>query len=849
MKKCDILDFFRQLQDMRMNQQLHPDNPGDLLTAESVTVTQQPGDCASSSSSDCDIFRTNIKYNTKKYCGKELKRRGSNQTKENERRVARTVTNAPQKRTLSHEEVESEREHKLQKLTSGSLDSHKTVNVGINGTKSNDKVSLQIEAVTSNSDHDELVVSDKQACSDHVSESIEIERHKVSKQISSNSNNLEETSSKSMLCKEAGKLDMLVGAQESKSVTPPPVQKPNTSEHPVHTEVHNTSISSLSLTSSKDQYQSAVSSPILQHCKETHVSGSVPGKEHAFTITSNETEENRSVPSSSGHETSVHQAEDVIKSPHKLQHNGTSGMPVTAWKLQRSITFPLSPPSKNTTICSKRHLSVWLDDLGKVVAEKHCTSQKARDMLGQCSGQQGQESQDANQTSCNPNNSLICYGIQSLDDTMDYAMRNMSKAVMRNDVDDASHRSPGISSVMLSARNEDIGEEVASSKDESSVTESFSMRNKPVFKILPVEVTARDESGGSGDGNVAQQPVHECNQLNSEDHSQVAKNPAPPSVEDDPQQSDLITSLFTYNSHPVQQNLISEGQSKLQVEDKRHPPSLNNGPRLIEAEQCLPPLIAAAEEEELHCQEPRKSLVEGNIANTQLDPVLESNSVFVDSMKQKGQDTEHPVVSEQTVLQGSLTENTPHENNDHQMNGNETYAQFSDAIAARSSVQHCTSTQSSGNQNEKPVLSTGCSADDAMSDGGSATSEEVPSSEVDDVDSANKFSALTQASLADSELSDKHVAETLVFIEESSSDVSSAHSDSNASLSRTVRRCRASEKDKSTLQVNDECKEQGDGRCSALIGKCMNEDERTELSSVELNDGTVECRVKFASGQ
>jgi hypothetical protein len=832
-----------------MKQQLHPDIPGELLTTEPATVTQQPEGCASSSSSDSDIFRTNIKYNTKKYCGKEPKHRGSNQTKENERHVPRPVTNAPQKRSLSHEEVESERGHKLQKLTSGALDSHKTVNVDINGTKSNEKVSLQIEAVSSNSDHDELVISDKQAFSDRVSESTEIQRHKVSRQISSNSNNLEETSSKSVLCKEAGKLDMLADAQESKSVTPPPVQNPNTSEHPVHTEVHNTSISSSSLTSSKDQYQSAVSSPIIQHCKETHISRLVPGKEHAFTITSNETEENKGLPSTSGHKTSVHQAEDMVKSPHKLQHNGTSGMPVTPHKLQRSITFPLSPPSKNTTICSERRLSVWLDDLGKVVAERHCTSRKAHDMSGQ-SGQLGQESRDVNQTSRNPDNSLICYEFQSSDDTVDHAMRNLSKAVMRNDFDDASHHSPDISPNMLLARNEDMGEEITSSKDKSSINASFYQRNKPVFKILPVEVAARDESGGNDDGSVAQHPIQECNQLNSEDHSQVAENQAPSSVEDDPQQLDLITSLFTYNSHPVQQNLISNGQSKLQVEDERHPPSLNNDSRLFEAEQCLPPLMSVAEEEELHCQEPHTSLVEENIPNTQLDPLLEPNSVFIGNMKHKGQDTECPVVSEQSALQGLLTENTPHENSHHQKNGDETYAQFSDAIAARNSVQHCTSTQSSGNQNEEPVLGAGCSEDGAVSDGGSATSEEVPASEVDDVDSANKFSALTQAApLADSELSDKQVAETLVFIEDSSADVSSAYSDSNASLSRTVQRCHASEKDKSTLQVNDECKEQGDGRCSALIGKCMNEDEHAELSSLELNDGTVECRVKFASGQ
>jgi hypothetical protein len=865
MKNCDILDFFRQLQDMRMQQQRHPDNPGDLLTTEPVSMTQQPGGCASSSSSDSDIFHTHIKYNTKKYCGKDLKSRGSNQTKENERCVSRIAASAPQKRCLSREEAESERGHKLLKLTSGVLDSNKTVDVDIDGTKPNDKVSSQIEAVTSNLDHDELVVSDKQACSDSVSESTEIQRHKVSKQISSNSDNPEEMSSRSVSSKEAGKLDMLVGAQERKSVSPPPVKEPNTSEHPVHTEVHNTSISSLSSTSSKDQYKSAVSSPILQHCKQTHVSGLVPRKEHAFTITSNETEEYRSLPSTSGHETSVRQAEDVVKSPHQLQRNGTSGMPMAAQKLQRSITFPLSPPSKNTTICSKRHLSVWLGDLGKAVTERHCMSRKACDMLGQCPSQQGQESQEVNQMSCNPDSSLIRYGFHSSDDTMDHAMRNLSKAVMRNlsvdatntvrpslvsdishriAVDDASHHSPGNSPIMLPAQNKDIGEEVASSKDKSSVNEFLDVRNKPMFKILPVEVAGRDESDGSGDGNVAHHLVHECNQLNSEDHSQGAENPAPSSLEDDPQQSDLITSLFTYNSHPVQQMLLSDDQSKLQVEDEQ--PSLNNGPRLTEAKQCLPPLLSIAEEGELHSQNTHETLVGENIANTQLDPVLDSNSVFTGSMKQKGQD---PVVSGQRVLQDLLAGNTSYEDNDHQMNGDETYAQFSDAIAARNSTQHCTSTQSSNNQNKKPVLSAECSEDEDTSDGRSVASEEVPASEVDDLDSANKFSALAEASLTDSELSNKHVAETLVFIDDSSSDVLSASSDSNASLSRTVQRCHVPEKNKSMLKVNYECKEQGDGSCIALIGKCVNEDEHMELSSLELNDGTVECRVTFASGQ
>jgi hypothetical protein len=417
-------------------------------------------------------------------------------------------------------------------------------------------------------------------------------------------------------------------------------------------------------------------------------------------------------------------------------------------------------------------------------------------------------------------------------------------------VDDASQHSPSISSSVLSAQNKDIGEEVATSKDKSSVVnESLNVRNKSLFKILPVEVMRRDESGGNGDGSVAQHINQECNQLNSEDHSQVTENPTLSSIEDDSEQLDSITGLFTYNSHPVQQNLISNGQSKLQVEDEQHPPSLNNGPQFSEAELCLPPLMSVAEEGEVPCQAPQKSVVEQSIANVQLVPDSETNSVFTGNMKQKGQDAEHPGVSEESMQQDLLAENTPHEDNDCQMNEDETYAQFSDAIAARNSVQRYTSTQSSDNQNRSPVLIAGCSGDDEMSDGRPVASEKVPSSDVDDLDSTNKFSALTQAHLTDSQMSNNNIAETLVFTDNSSSDALSVDTGSNASLSETVKRCHVSENSKSIRVVSDDSNEQDDGNCSVVIGKCMNEEENMELSSLELDDGTVEYREMFASGQ
>jgi hypothetical protein len=237
-------------------------------------------------------------------------------------------------------------------------------------------------------------------------------------------------------------------------------------------------------------------------------------------------------------------------------------------------------------------------------------------------------------------------------------------------------------------------------------------------------------------------------------------------------------------------------------------------------------------------------VVEQSIANVQLVPVSETNSVFTGNIKQKGQDTEHPVMSEQSMQQDLLAENAPNEDNDHQMNGDETYAQFSDAIAARNSVQHCTSTQSSGNQNKNLVLIAGCLGDDEMSDGRSVDSEKVPACEVDDLDSSNKLSALTQAYLTDSQLSNNHTAEILGFTEDSSFDT-----DSNASLSGTVQRCRVSENTKSIAAVNGDCNEQDDGSCSVIIGKCMKEEEHMEVSSPELDDGTVEYREVFASGQ
>lgn len=851
------MDFFRRLQD---EQYQSCGSFAELVTTEQVPESdkmQQPGDTSSVlsslTSSHSDVSETNTKYDTKIHPNNKSRNGSSNQSKENGKSVSRAIS---RKRSLSREDLRSESGHKSQKLISEPLDSHRTVEVGIGDIQSNDETSRQIEVIIGNSDH-----------SGRVSQSTGIQRQETSKQTISYVKNVECTSSKSSSLvnkldknctvshKQVGKCNLLTGAHGRKSVSPPPVKKLNTCEYPVHREKHNTSTSST--VSTKDQYYSAVSSPILQCCNP--VDGSTPVSERengSKIVTSTQTEENNQL-SAPKQQTSVHQTKDiVVKSPQKLQ---------------RSKTFPVTPPDTNTTISSKRHLSLWLDDLRKVVTKRHCTSGKV-----QLSASEGQDhrSQGSIHTSSNHDSGSLQYGFQSTDDTIDHAMRNLPEKDFCNAVtteppnsppspviydvlcrlaaDGASQHRPRSSNSTSLAQEGDTGEEIAATKDRLSDIEKSvdGVRNDSVFKTFPMEVTRRMESTGSDDVSVEQCPIQENSNSNLRDHTDV-ENLNLPSVQNNSQQSEVIINSPTYNSHPIQQCLISfDGSSRLQFEDEQHP-SPNSELQLDKDDQCPPLLTSAAEEEELNCQELQKSVAEQHITDVPQVPVIENNSELSGNIKQKGQDTEHHAVSEQSVQEDLLAENALREDDAQEVveECGETYAQFANAIETRSGSQYYTSTQSSDSQNNDPVLNAEGSRDDKMSDTKSVASEVIPASEVDDLDSSYKFSALTKACLMGSVQLNAHIGESLIFVDDFVSNASATDTISHVSPSRTVQRNHVSEERESNSSPKEGCNEPDDGRCSPVTGKSTNEDEHTELSSAELDDGPIESKETFASGQ
>lgn len=762
--------------------------------------TQQPGGCASPSSSvsplllsssDSGSPHTNTEYDSEINCDGKSENKSSNLIKETEKCVSRPVSSVSRKRSLSHEDVRFGSGHKLQKLMSEDLDSQRTVDVGIADIQTNDEASPQIEVITNNSDNSELLLNVNQSHSGSVSQSTGIQRQTISKQTSSHSNNLELINSKSLSVmskqdtncavsfKQVDKFDVLNEACGIKSVPPPSVKKPNTSEHSVHSQEHNTSSVS-SVTSSNDQFMSAVSSPlhslpVLQQCNPIHVSAIVSENKHeSRIITSTQQEGNTSLPSTSKQQIFVHQTKDIaIKSPQKLQQN---------------INSPLSLSSTNATVLSKKHVSMLLNDLGEAVTERHCTSGKAHDSLEQASNVQDQRSQEVTPTSCIPDSSSLHHGFQSEDDIIDHSVGSLSETIVHNALtteptnsvscslilDNASQNSPRISTITSLVHKGDVDNKVAARKDKVSGVKKS------------VEINREDESSVSGNVNVAQLLVQENDLSNLEDYAQVVQNTPPP-----------LTSVADCN-----------------------------------------------------CQSLQKSVVEQNISNMPQFPVLENNSEFSGNRKHKEQYTDYPEVSEQSMQQDYLAGNTLHEDDAQELVGdvNEMYDQFADAIRTRHGAQYYTSTQSSGSQNMNPLFNADSLRDDEVSDAKSVASEVIPASEVDDLDSSDKFSALTQACLTGSVLSNNQAGENLVFVD-TGSGVSSSVTENNASAPGTVKRGHVFEENKSRSEVKEDCIEQGDRRCSVLSDKYTNEDEHMELSSAELDSGTVEYKVMFASGQ
>jgi hypothetical protein len=322
-------------------------------------------------------------------------------------------------------------------------------------------------------------------------------------------------------------------------------------------------------------------------------------------------------------------------------------------------------------------------------------------------------------------------------------------------------------------------------------------------------------------------------QSNSDNRVHVPATVTHSSVQNGCQQAEMTTDLFTDNSYPVQQYLVSsDGETSLQFED----------------EQCSPPLILHDEEElNCQCQALQKSAVEQSVTNVQ-HINLREQSVFTDSVKQKRNNRDSALLSRKTMQQDFLAGNTVNQDCIQEMSEEfETYAEFSNGVTAGSNARYCTSAHSIGNQNTNPVCNMECSGDAKMNEVGSVTSEIVPASEVDSLDSSDKFSALTQAHLRDSGLSNNHEAETLVFMDVSS-DALPVDTNSHASVPRRVQRSCVHAKCKSYCVISGECAEEDGGSSCATVVECTDEDEDTECHPAEMHSGIVGCKQKFASG-
>jgi hypothetical protein len=361
----------------------------ELLTRKLATDshrTQQKGGCACplsssslSSSSHSESLHTDTEYDTEINCDGKSESKSSNSIEETEKSVSTPVSSVLRKRASSYEGVTFRSRHKSQKLMSEDLDPQRTVNIGIAGIQTNDIASPQTETIINGSDNSESLLSVSQSYSVSVSQDVGIQRRTVSEQTSSHPNDLKMANSKSLpvtsetdtnctvTFKQLGRSDVLTGAHGSKSVPPMSVQKTNTSEHPIHSQELDTSLSSVT---SIDQYMSAVSSPlhsspVLQQCKTVNISESISENEHGSRIiTSTQREGSMSLPSTSRQQISVHQTKDTVTKPRCNLQTVKCDMPVTQQKLQQNITSPILPSSTNADVFSKKHLSLCLDGSG-----------------------------------------------------------------------------------------------------------------------------------------------------------------------------------------------------------------------------------------------------------------------------------------------------------------------------------------------------------------------------------------------------------------------------------------------------------------------------------------------------
>jgi hypothetical protein len=807
--KLSYSGFFRKLKAMHLKQ--CPGESTELQirkVAPEICKSQQPGGCVSPSSSisfsslsssDSGSLNTYTEYDSEINSNGKSENRSSDLIKEAEKSVSRPVSIVSRKRPLSHEDVRFGNGHKFQKLMSEDSDSQRVVDIGVAGTQTNDETFPQIDVSTKNSNSSELLSDVNQSHSGSVSQNTGIQRQTVSKQISSHSNNMELTNSNSLSVmseldtncassfKQVDRSDVLSGAHGIKSVAPPSVKKPDTSERPVHSQEHN--ISSFSVTSSEDQFVSAVSSPIPEQCDPVLVSATVSKDKHeSRIITSAQQEGNISLPSTTKQHISLHKTKDsVIKSSQKLQED---------------VTFPLLLASSNATVLSKKHVSTLLNNVGKVATDIHCTSGRTYDSLEQASNIQDQRSQGVTPTSSIPDSSSFQHSFESEVDTVDHSVRSLSETVVHNALtteptdsvscpvfsDYALQNSPRISTITSPAHNGVVDNKVAARQHKLSGAEKSvdNVKNKSVFKALPAEISRGDKSSVSGSVSVAQLPVQEDDQSNLEEYAQVVQNTPPP--------------------------LMSVADHKFQS---------------------------------LH-----KSMAEQSISNILSFPVLDTNSEFTGNRKHKEKYAEHAVVSKQDMRQDYLAGNILHEDDAQEVvdEVNEMYDQFADAIKTRSDAQYYTSTQSGSSQSMNCVYNADFLGHGEVSDAQSLASEVIPTSEVDELDVSDRFSALTQACVTDRVLSNNQADESVVFLEDGSN-VTSSVTKNNASLHITGKRSHVFEENKTRSEVKEDCIEQGHRRCSVLRDKFTAEDEHMEVSSAELGSNVLKYEVTFASGK
>jgi hypothetical protein len=228
------------------------------------------------------------------------------------------------------------------------------------------------------------------------------------------------------------------------------------------------------------------------------------------------------------------------------------------------------------------------------------------------------------------------------------------------------------------------------------------------------------------------------------------------SVQTDCQQSEMTAHLFKYNNDPVQQYVVSSGgKTSLQSED----------------EQCSPSLISCAEEE-CDCQPLQKSSVEQGVTNLQ-HICLREHCVFTGNVKQ-GDNRGGALLSRKNMQQDILAGNIVNGNCVQEMAEeiDETYTEFADGVTIGSHA----------------VRNVNCVGDAEMNEVESSASEIHPASEVDGLDSSDKFSALKQPHLRDTGLSDYHEAEIIVISDDDDSDASTVIISSHDSMSTRVQR-------------------------------------------------------------